>query len=183
MRTFRSSHTEIETQTDHNTGVYSKRMETFQPIPSLAEINQLPPDQSLPMPKIFIGRTAHSSPGNGVLTRVSMIVSCCDNRVDPWDILGLEKWGIAPKSRRNPWTLIQADAVVTRGAAGRMASQFSNLLFLDHVLNFTDIMIMHHTGRPLSLLCRVSANGIYCRLLSTTLRQRRRLSSTQRARP
>jgi carbonic anhydrase len=27
-----------------------------------------------------------------------------------------------------------------------MASQFSNLLFLDHVLNFTDIMIIHHTG-------------------------------------
>jgi carbonic anhydrase len=39
-----------------------------------------------------------------------------------------------------------ADAVVTRGAAGRMASQFSNLLFLDHVLNFTDVMIIHHTG-------------------------------------
>jgi carbonic anhydrase len=35
---------------------------------------------------------------------------------------------------------------VTRGAAGRMASQFSNLLFLDHVLQFTDIMIIHHTG-------------------------------------
>jgi carbonic anhydrase len=34
---------------------------------------------------------------------------------------------------------------VTRGAAGRMASQFSNLLFLDHVLQFTDIMIIHHT--------------------------------------
>lgn len=41
-----------------------------------------------------------------------------------------------------------SDAVVTRGAAGRMASQFSNLLFLDHVLQFTDVMIMHHTGRP-----------------------------------
>ena len=36
---------------------YSKRMETFQPIPSLAEISQLPPEKSLPMPKIFIGRT------------------------------------------------------------------------------------------------------------------------------
>ncbi|KAL3483105.1 carbonic anhydrase [Aspergillus germanicus] len=88
----------------------AERVKTFQPIPSLSEISNLPPDQSLPMPKIFI-------------------VSCCDNRVDPWDILGLEKW----------------DAVVTRGAAGRMASQFSNLLFLDHVLNFTDIMIIHHT--------------------------------------
>ncbi|KAF3406778.1 Uncharacterized protein DPV78_000934 [Talaromyces pinophilus] len=88
----------------------AKRMETFQPIPSLAEISQLPPEKSLPMPKIFI-------------------VSCCDNRVDPWDILGLQKW----------------DAVVTRGAAGRMASQFSNLLFLDHVLHFTDVMIIHHT--------------------------------------
>ncbi|GAM35989.1 hypothetical protein TCE0_018f04737 [Talaromyces pinophilus] len=69
----------------------AKRMETFQPIPSLAEISQLPPEKSLPMPKIFI------------------------------------------------------DAVVTRGAAGRMASQFSNLLFLDHVLHFTDVMIIHHT--------------------------------------
>ncbi|KAJ0420339.1 carbonic anhydrase [Aspergillus carlsbadensis] len=88
----------------------AKRVETFEPIPSLSEISNLPPEQSLPMPKIFI-------------------VSCCDPRVDPWDILGLEKW----------------DAVVTRGAAGRMASQFSNLLFLDHVLNFTDIMIIHHT--------------------------------------
>lgn len=38
---------------------------------------------------------------------------------------------------------------MTRGAAGRMASQFNNLIFLDHVLQFTDIMIMHHTGeRP-----------------------------------
>ncbi|KAL3446133.1 carbonic anhydrase [Aspergillus insuetus] len=90
--------------------VCSQRVKTFEPIPSLSEISNLPPDQSLPMPKIFI-------------------VSCCDNRVDPWDILGLEKW----------------DAVVTRGAAGRMASQFSNLLFLDHVLNFEDIMIIHHT--------------------------------------
>ncbi|KAL4982510.1 carbonic anhydrase [Aspergillus falconensis] len=88
----------------------AKRVETFEPIPSLSEISTLPPERSLPMPKIFI-------------------VSCCDPRVDPWDILGLQKW----------------DAVVTRGAAGRMASQFSNLLFLDHVLNFTDIMIIHHT--------------------------------------
>jgi hypothetical protein len=31
-------------------------METFQAIESLAEINNLPPERSLPMPKIFIGR-------------------------------------------------------------------------------------------------------------------------------
>ncbi|RAO73677.1 uncharacterized protein BHQ10_009689 [Talaromyces amestolkiae] len=86
----------------------AKRMETFQPIPSLAEISQLPPDQSLPMPKIFI------------------------------------------------------DAVVTRGAAGRMASQFSNLLFLDHVLKFTDIMIMHHTDCSAQLF----ANADVCQVLS-----------------
>ncbi|CAH0043435.1 unnamed protein product [Clonostachys solani] len=88
----------------------AKRTETFEPILSLGEIAQLPPDKSLPMPKIFI-------------------VSCCDPRIDPWDILGLQKW----------------DAVVTRGAAGRMAAQFNNLLFLDHILNFTDVMIIHHT--------------------------------------
>lgn len=41
---------------------------------------------------------------------------------------------------------LPTDAVVTRGAAGRMAHQFNNLLFLDHVLQFTDIMIIHHTG-------------------------------------
>ncbi|KAF7563659.1 hypothetical protein G7046_g474 [Stylonectria norvegica] len=57
------------------------------------------------------------------------IVSCCDPRIDPWDILGLSKW----------------DAVVTRGAAGRMAHQFNNLLFLDHILQFSDVMIIHHT--------------------------------------
>lgn len=79
--------------------------------------------------------------------------------------------------------LTLADAVVTRGAAGRMASQFSNLLFLDHVLKFTDIMIMHHTGSLLSSLRRKLTNEIYCRLLSTTLCQRRRVSGTKRARP
>lgn len=52
--------------------------------------------------------------------------------------------------------LTLVDAVVTRGAAGRMASQFSNLLFLDHVLHFTDIMIMHHTGDSLFALCQSS---------------------------
>ncbi|KAJ5923596.1 hypothetical protein N7454_008841 [Penicillium verhagenii] len=49
-------------------------------------------------------------------------------------------WVVSPHTR-----VPGMDAVVTRGAAGRMASQFNNLLFLDHVLNFTDIMIMHHT--------------------------------------
>ncbi|KAL5341584.1 carbonic anhydrase [Aspergillus crustosus] len=95
----------------------AKRTETFEPILTLAEINNLPPDKSLPMPKIFI-------------------VSCCDPRIDPWDSLGLEKW----------------DAVVTRGAAGRMASQFNNMLFLDHYLQFTDIMIVHHTDCSAELL-------------------------------
>ncbi|KAL2824488.1 carbonic anhydrase [Aspergillus cavernicola] len=74
------------------------------------------------------------------------IVSCCDPRVDPWDILGLQKW----------------DAVVTRGAAGRMASQFSNLLFLDHVLNFTDVMIIHHTDCSAELF----ANADICQVLA-----------------
>lgn len=50
-------HTLCGTPANHNFGVYSKRMKTFQPIPSLAEISQLPPEKSLPMPKIFIGRT------------------------------------------------------------------------------------------------------------------------------
>jgi hypothetical protein len=54
-----------------------------------------------------------------------------------------------PPGRNYCFTKSSLDAVVTRGAAGRMASQFSNLLFLDHVLNFTDIMIMHHTGKEL----------------------------------
>ncbi|KAL4887491.1 carbonic anhydrase [Aspergillus karnatakaensis] len=95
----------------------ARRQETFEPILTLAEINNLPPEKSLPMPKIFI-------------------VSCCDPRVDPWDILGLEKW----------------DAVVTRGAAGRMAPQLNNMLFLDHILQFTDIMIIHHTDCSAELL-------------------------------
>ncbi|KUL88120.1 hypothetical protein ZTR_04016 [Talaromyces verruculosus] len=86
----------------------AKRMETFQPIPSLAETSQLPPEKSLPMPKIFI------------------------------------------------------DAVVTRGAAGRMASQFSNLLFLDHVLRFTDVMIIHHTDCSAQL----STNADVCQALT-----------------
>ena len=38
------------------------------------------------------------------------------------------------------------DAVVTRGAAGRVAHQLNNLVFLDHFLEFTDVMIIHHTG-------------------------------------
>ncbi|SPJ92426.1 uncharacterized protein FTOL_13712 [Fusarium torulosum] len=88
----------------------AERVKTFKPIPYLSELDQLPPEQKVPMPKIFI-------------------VSCCDPRIDPWDILGLQKW----------------DAVVTRGAAGRIAHQFNNLLFLDHVLQFTDVMIIHHT--------------------------------------
>jgi hypothetical protein len=33
-----------------------------------------------------------------------------------------------------------------------MASQFKNLLFLDHVLHFNDIIIMHHTGNRLDYL-------------------------------
>ncbi|KAL3462200.1 carbonic anhydrase [Aspergillus heterothallicus] len=105
----------------------AKRVETFEPILSLSEIQTLPPEKSLPMPKIFI-------------------VSCCDPRVDPWDILGLQKW----------------DAVVTRGAAGRMASQFNNLLFLDHVLSFTDIMIIHHTDCSAELF----SNADVCQVLN-----------------
>lgn len=54
-----------------------------------------------------------------------------------------------------------SDAVVTRGAAGRMASQFSNLLFLDHVLKFTDVMIMHHTGNNYSHCPECMINETY----------------------
>jgi hypothetical protein len=78
--------------------------------------------------------------------------------------------------------LTPADAVVTRGAAGRMASQFSNLLFLDHVLHFTDVMIIHHTGNHYSHCYECLINEIY-RLLSAALYQRRRLSSADRACP
>ncbi|KAL2210610.1 carbonic anhydrase [Sarocladium strictum] len=80
------------------------------PIQLLSEMGQLPAEQQQPMPKIFI-------------------VSCCDNRIDPSEILGLNKW----------------DAVVVRSAAGRVKPQMQNLLFLDHILQFTDIMIIHHT--------------------------------------
>ncbi|KAL4872668.1 carbonic anhydrase [Aspergillus spectabilis] len=108
----------------------AKRQETFEPILSLSEINDLPPEKSLPMPKIFIEAR--------ILTKMFSLfaVSCCDPRVDPWDILGLEKW----------------DAVVTRGAAGRIASQLNNMIFLDHYLQFTDIMIIHHTDCSAELL-------------------------------
>ncbi|KFY71821.1 hypothetical protein V499_08012 [Pseudogymnoascus sp. VKM F-103] len=88
----------------------SEKAQSHRPIPSLSEISQQPLKQQVPMPKIFI-------------------VSCCDNRLDPFEILGLEKW----------------DAVVVRSCAGRMAPQMLNLVFLDHVLQFTDVMIMHHT--------------------------------------
>ncbi|KAH7261588.1 hypothetical protein BKA59DRAFT_447837 [Fusarium tricinctum] len=69
----------------------AERVQTFKPIPYLSELDRLPAEKKVPMPKIFI------------------------------------------------------DAVVTRGAAGRIAHQFNNLLFLDHVLQFTDVMIIHHT--------------------------------------
>jgi len=64
------------------------------------------------------------------------IVSCCDPRIDPVEILGLQKW----------------DAVVTRSAAGRIRPQFQNLLFLDQMLKFSDIMIIHHTDCSASII-------------------------------
>lgn len=38
------------------------------------------------------------------------------------------------------------DAVVARSAAGRITPQLQNLVFLDHVLQFSEVMILHHTG-------------------------------------
>ncbi|KAH7311386.1 carbonic anhydrase [Stachybotrys elegans] len=84
--------------------------QTHKPLLSMGEISQLPPEQEIPMPQIFI-------------------VSCCDPRIDAWEIFGLQKW----------------DAVVTRSAAGRVLPQMQNLIFLDHLLHFTDVVILHHT--------------------------------------
>ena len=39
------------------------------------------------------------------------------------------------------------NAVVVRSCAGRVRPQLVNLLFLDHVLQFTDVMIVHHNGQ------------------------------------
>ncbi|KFY33746.1 hypothetical protein V494_07353 [Pseudogymnoascus sp. VKM F-4513 (FW-928)] len=88
----------------------AQKARSHRPIPTLSEISQQPHGQQMSMPKIFI-------------------VACCDNRLDPFQILGLEKW----------------DAVVVRSCAGRIAPQMQNLVFLDHVLQFSDVMIIHHT--------------------------------------
>ncbi|KAH6646678.1 hypothetical protein BKA67DRAFT_413150 [Truncatella angustata] len=37
------------------------------------------------------------------------------------------------------------DATVVRSCAGRITPQLENLMFLDHVLQISDVMIMHHT--------------------------------------
>ncbi|KAH8657981.1 hypothetical protein BX600DRAFT_468479 [Xylariales sp. PMI_506] len=44
------------------------------------------------------------------------------------------------------------DAVVVRHAAGRIAPQLQNLLFLDNFLQFEEVMIMHHTDCSAELL-------------------------------
>lgn len=38
------------------------------------------------------------------------------------------------------------EVVVALGVAGRIKHQFENMVFLDHFLQFEDIMIIHHTG-------------------------------------
>jgi hypothetical protein len=63
------------------------------------------------------------------------------------------------------------DAVVVRSCAGRIAPQLENLIFLDHVLNFTDVMIMHHTGQ---LLYAVAPRTLF--ITSLTLRPSRLFS-------
>jgi len=57
-------------------------------------------------------------------------------------------------------TYIILDAVVVRSAAGRVAPHLYNLLFLDQVLTFTDIMIIHHTGISSFFSTAVSAQGL-----------------------
>ncbi|KAL7893272.1 carbonic anhydrase [Trichoderma sp. TUCIM 5745] len=81
-----------------------------EPTLSLQEWADLPPEQRPQMCKIFI-------------------VSCCDPRINAWEIFGLEKW----------------EANVVRTCAGRVKSQVENIIFLDNILHFSDLMILHHT--------------------------------------
>ncbi|KAH8894493.1 carbonic anhydrase [Thozetella sp. PMI_491] len=63
------------------------------------------------------------------------IVVCDDPRVDAREMFGLGRW----------------EAVVASNAAGRIAPQLESLIFLDSFLQFTDIMIIHHTDCSCSI--------------------------------
>ncbi|KAJ2975429.1 hypothetical protein NQ176_g5519 [Zarea fungicola] len=60
------------------------------------------------------------------------LVACDDPRIKPHEFLGLQQWGVE-------------EVVVALGVAGRIKHQFENMVFLDHFLQFEDIMIIHHT--------------------------------------
>lgn len=157
--------------TEINLTATSERVKTFEPILTLREINDLPPDQSLPMPKIFIGTSILSSKILGKLTKANMTIPLHSLLLWPscrslgylrptkmrWVSTGSSV--LIPRLRLRYADLFQ-DAVVTRGAAGRMAPQLNNLLFLDHVLQFTDIMIIHHTGNSMSKLKHFDFSGL-----------------------
>ncbi|TVY30761.1 Uncharacterized protein LHYA1_G000325 [Lachnellula hyalina] len=79
--------------------------------------NSYPTLPEVPLPNIFI-------------------VTCCDPRVDPVEMLGLERY----------------EATVNRSPAGRIRPHFQGLLFLDQIIKFSEIMIIHHTDCSAAVL-------------------------------
>lgn len=100
------------------------------------------------MPDIFISRTLFASrlERNSYQNFIASVDPVTIPMPNPW-ILQDSKNEVLYRSSSKVYTGMLKpvfDAVVTRGAAARMASQFSNLRFLDHVLlHFIDIRILH----------------------------------------
>lgn len=65
----------------------------------------------------------------GWLMPKTLVITCADMRMVPEHFLGLKG----------------ADAVVFRNVCGHAAQEMSPLLALDSVVNFNEIMIVHHT--------------------------------------
>lgn len=62
-------------------------------------------------------------------------------------VLGPTAMGYVRSTIGSVWILTGVEEVVVAlGVAGRIKHQFENMVFLDHFLQFEDIMIIHHTG-------------------------------------
>ena len=72
-------------------------------------------------------------PANNLLMPKILIITCADPRACPEFFLGLKGF---------------TEAAIFRNVCGHVGSELNHILALDSLINFDEIMVVHHNGEP-----------------------------------